>query len=69
MLSVTPNDVSEVRELGNGGQKFLPAADGRLWRLSYFKGKLRLDRYPIGATIPISARRGGGSALPAPSSE
>ena len=63
---VTEKDVTDVREGGNGSQKLCPAADGSVWKLSYFKGVLRVEKYPKGSTIPLSARRVGGSAIPPP---
>lgn len=61
---VTEQDVRDVMEGGNGSVKFLPAADGETWQLTYYKGKLRVDKFEKGATIPLSARRVGGSAIP-----
>lgn len=63
---ISKEDVEEVRSGGNGSVKFIPAADDEVWQLSYFDGKFRVVKYPKGATIPLSARRVGGSAIPLP---
>ena len=69
MQTITETDLRELRELGNGATKFIPTADGTILRLSYLRGMWRVDKIEKGATIPLSARWGGGSdiSLPDPS--
>ena len=66
---VSKEDVEELRELGNGAQKLVPASDGSVWRVMWINGRVRVDKYDADGKIPLSARRVGGSAIPFPANE
>jgi len=66
MRVIAVSDVEDVMGRGNGSVRLVPQAGGEVLKVSYLQGKVRVDVFPIDATIPLPARGVGGSepALP-----
>lgn len=63
MQAVLERTMEALREAGNGSAAFIPLSGGGALRVTYLWGKFGVVKVEKGATIPLPARRGGGSRI------